>query len=667
MTAAVIDKFLSVWRAVVIAALPLLAVDSVAAPPASAPQDLKTLAARYPCPAAWDAALFFPVRQSDFAPFISDKAWSDINLPGLKKPARLSVTGATIETGWGDATAVVNLRLEGEWEGAPASAELVLRAQLVPDPFVAGTDGSGVARFHVALEAGAGGAWTGHAFGTADLGAEIKKRNVFGSLGKKIEFSLPVPTDFSRQFGMDEEVVLAAGREGWVKLHVKVPLTDIQLKVTQVAPIFVPHGVWLCVRFDGTPEAPVGEVAGTLEEALARYESEAPETGRLLVNSDFVENFVNDFGEREEVLRTATITLVDHGGQLFDSGGDVSVQVWPEGAGSASVTVKPTAFSRDGDFYAGCAYRANAKADLHIHMDPGPTGGFGFVAGANGETSGWIETKMEMTPLEKDGAKALVLAPQFDAGQELVGELRSNGQAKTKIAGGMISCSIPSVGARVAIPVPPDIVPPLTLLANKPIALTPSAAAVPAQEKAPYAIITPVTGTRDAVGWKIDFTLTFATLTQEEAKGRRKTVDDLTDSFARPDLKIGKIEILVGSWAIGPNNDLVKAVLAMIHGGENVFREAQRAGKNIDREAKRGAENVASTARIAVKDTGRELRTARTNVGRELTQGRKILVRNAQSALAAAGKAGNWVAHVIPHPPIPHPHINLPGHIRVRF
>lgn len=644
--------------------VPIFASGVSAAPLEDPTQTQKTLSSRYPSPAAWDAALFFPVQQPAFAPTLTENAPLDVNLPGLSKPARLSVTGATVETDWGLATAVVKLRLDAESAGIPVSAQVTVNAKLVFDTFSQGANGTGLVHFNVDLEAGASATWSGDSFGGIDLSSEIKKRNIFPALGKKIVFSFPIPTDFSRRFGINEEVVLAAGHEGWVKVRVTVPNSELRLKIAQVAPVFVPSGIWLCVRYEGTAESPPGTLPGTLQDALAAYENEAAQTGRLLVNASLVENLMNDLGARPETLRTATIKMIDHDGKLFDSGGDVSVQIWPENNNaSASLVIKPTAFSREGESYVGCAYQANAKADLHIHMDPGPTGGFGMSVGANGDTAGWIETKIDLKVLEKDGAKTLMLVPQFDAGQELVAELRTDGRAKTKIAGQMISCSIPSTGARITFPVPLDVVPPLILLSNKPIALKPLAAAAGNfTMPTAYAVVTPLTATRDVSGWRIDFGVSLKTLTEQEAATTTKTVAALEDSYMHPDLSIGKIEMLVGPWAIGPNNDLVKAVLAMIRAGENVAREAERAGKNIEREAKRGADNVSSTTRIAVIDTGRELRTLRTNITRESTAAGQILYRTPQSALEAAGKGEKWLErHAIPRP-----HINLPGGIRIR-
>src|SRR5438270_10690997 len=119
---------------------------------------------------------------------------------------------------------------------------------------------------------------------------------------------------------------------------------------------------------------------------------------------------------------------------------------------------------------------------------------------------------------------------------------------------------MPSFGVRVSVPVPPDLIPPVNLLSNKPIQLAATGAAGQSSPNIPSALLTPVSAAITGQGYRVDFTVSFVDLTVAEIKERIDAINALVQAPVRPDLAVGKIEVLLGKWALGPNNDLVKIV-----------------------------------------------------------------------------------------------------------
>src|SRR5437762_6249301 len=113
------------------------------------------------------------------------------------------------------------------------------------------------------------------------------------------------------------------------------------------------------------------------------------------------------------------------------------------------------------------------------------------------------------------------------------------------------------------MPTTPDLIPPVPLLTNKAIVLLPPRRGAKPTDSVPCALLTPLDGVSTPEGYRVDFSVGFVALNAVEIKERTDAVNDLLRSPARPEISVGKIEVLLGNWAIGPNNDLVKIVVAI--------------------------------------------------------------------------------------------------------
>jgi hypothetical protein len=616
-------RFLALLTVIVLGARP---VDAVSKPKEPDPLEiLKATAAVYPDPGLWDAAVFLPVPA--IRPFLASLKNTDV-IRG--KPVQLTVVDVDLGPDWGVAQAKVTLRLSGPAGIGPA--EFVVNAQLKFDGFTAVDVGSGTARFHVAVDASA----VAMAGVPGALLTQLTKANAFAALSKDLVFSIPVPLDFSQKIGFDEEFVVRAGTEGWVKVHAKVPDSEFRLKVDMLQPIFVPSGVWLCVRFvKSVKPAESSSSAANLAEALSAYEQQSSQSPKLLVNGGFLATFVNDLATLPDSRRSAKVTVTKADGRLFKSGGDTYVAVWLQNANKASaeLTVKPQADWNGSGLQIACGYHAHANADFHIHADPGPSGGFGTNVGTIADSDGIVKAILMLDTAQSDGASVAFLRPTIDLKQDLTATLRTNGRAKINFAGGWFNCSIPSFGVQVSLPVPPDLIPPITLLTNNCIPLAAGTTPVPIS-----AVITPRGAEATVNGYAITFDAAIVGYTAQECAAREQEIAAIMHSTNKPDLAVGKVDVLIGDWAFGKNNAFVKFVVETVKAAENI----ERAGE------------------IALKDTGRELTVARKNVGRETTKTWHGVRREGGAFVRDVHGAVKATGNIIPHPPIPHPHIDTP-------
>jgi hypothetical protein len=586
---------------------------------------LQEIAARYPDPNLWDVAIFFPLgKATEFIKVLKNK--SITCRIGKNQVLQLTVADADFTSGWGMGIARLNVRISGGTESLGKGAvDIHLKAPLACDGFASDEGGVGRARFHVDLE----GTPQTDDFAMRVLVQQLSDSGAFKALSKTLEFSIPVPIDISEKFGFDDDLILRNKNEGWIKLHARVPDSEFRLKVEAFEPIFVPGGVWLCAHFAGSVQPKKANAStATLQQALQRYEERASKNPKIHVNGHFLEGFANDFAKLPVDHRTATVKVNAHGGRLLKVGGDMFVALWPHDYnGTAKLSVTPKTEWRNDGLHLACSYRVSGNAQLHVHVDPGPSGGLGTSVKTAVDSAGTIKALLQIKSITNEKASSVFVFPRFDPDQNLIADFLTNGIAKINVLGGYFNCFVSSVGVRVTLPAPPDVVPPISLVSSKPIP------PVPIGGNTICGIVTPLGTNTDSSGFEIEFKTAIVSLTPEERAFLDKEVAALTASFGKFDLKVGKIEGLIGDWAIGPNNTFVKFVV----------------------EAVKAPENVRKTLKIAWKDTTRELRTARRNVGREATKSWNDLRREGGAFVrdlhGVASKTGKWIQdHAVPHP-----------------
>ena len=567
----------------------------------------------HPSPRTWDSAVYLPYATPNelLSQFIGTAIVTDIK--GLANVS-LTLTTFKITGGWGEAR--VELGLHAGTSLTKDSADLTVEGKLLYRGYTEKTSGTASAVFGVVLDTPRAAAnVNGKTLTAPDWLTSVAASSAMRLFEDRLTFAIPVTTDYSRRVGYNGETTLKAGDAGTVTVRITAPGTTLHEKIERFAPVLVRSGMWLCVRFEGSPAPKSGVVPTKLEEALAEYESESGPTPKLFVNGNFLEGVVNGLGELSETARTAKAKIVSHRDRLLNTGGDIHAKVWLENDdGGGSLTVTPSAdwkvdendSNKHHALTIAATYASAVSANLHVHVDVGPGGGAGTSVGTRGNSSGKVEGTMKTLllsdkPDPKAPGKVLVLRADFPK-QELKAEVKTDGRLKLKILGGWESIRVPQFGTRVTLPVPYNVVPSIPLLSDAPYpidfaaseTLPEGVAIVPAEgKKIPtHLVVEPGEPIRDPLGYVLPFTVQILALTDEEANQRAAATRAVLLRESRPTIELGKVEVLLAGVAFGPNNDLIKSV-------RNTYETLDKAQRDFVNETEKVAERVGDTVNDA--------------------------------------------------------------------
>jgi hypothetical protein len=607
-------------------------------------------AGEHPTPGTWDAALYLPytVWNDLLGRFVGTEIACDLRgVVGM----RIVLTGIKISGEWGNARVDLNLRAQTSLSGD--SAELVTTGRLLYCGYAEKESGTVSAVFRIDLDPPSQTEKTGaKTFLKPGWLTQLVATGAMKLLEDQLTFALPVPVNFAFPLGYDEETTIRANDEGWVKVHVTAAGATLRQRVERFAPIFVPSGLWLCLQFQGSPKTEVAAAPTKIEDALANYDKEGGDQAKLIVHGKFLEGIVNGLGELSEEARTAKASIIDDGGRLFHSGGDVYAAVWLQNHdGGASLTVNPSAEWKTEGLEVTVAYQALARANLHVHVDPGISGGVGTSVGSRGSSGGIVKGTMKTMLLcdnECLSGKVLALRPDF-RNQELRIEMTTDGRLKLEILGGWESIRVPSFGVRTILPVPHNVLPSIPLLTDAPCAIDLSvskklppglAITLPQKTRLPtHLVIEPTEPTGDPLGYVMPFTVRFDNFTSEEVRKRTAAVDAVLRSEAQPKIEVGKIDVLFAGFAFGSNNEIIKAVA-------NTVETLHKTGKDVEHEVARTADNVEAQVENGAKNTEREVGKFVTHAEREVgnTGGNvaKTTTKAARDIKGAGKKVDKW-------------------------
>jgi len=618
--------------------------------------------AAHPVPSKWDAAVYLPyaVPNDLLGKMEGTKVATDVS--GLAT-ATVTLKGVKVSGDWAEGK--VELELEAGTSLSSDTAGLTVSGRLLYLGFAENRDGTASAAFAVALgEPKANAKISGKTFETPDWLGRYVAAGAMRLLEDQLRFSIPVPLEFSRKFGYTGESLLRTG-EGWIKLNISAPGATLRQEIAEIAPIFVPSGVWLGVDFEegliatappaatATP-APLAPAA--LQAALVAYEKQGGTMPRLFVNGHYLASLVNDIGKLSLAERTATATIAGHGGNLASTGGDIYAKAYLHNDdGGGWLTVAPSATWGPEGLKISCGYEAAARANLHLHVDLGPGGGVGTSVGIRGGTgrqqvTGTVRLRVLQNPKEGQPGSVLALKADF-ANQAVAITAKTDGRFKLKLLGGWASADVPAIGAKITLPVPHNVVPSIPLLSDAPLALhfaesvelptggvlTPSEKGVPT-----HMLIAAGEPEMDAIGCIVPFAVSFETLSKEDAAKRCEAVEAVLRAESQPKIEIGSVEVDLGGIKIGKNNEIIKAVVNTVEtlekAGKDVAREADRAADNVEREAGKVAGNGEREAGWAEKNVEREVGKFSKNAEREVTT-----VTN--EAIAQAGRVAGNIAN----------------------
>ena len=561
--------------------------------------------------------------------------------------ATLTLKKAKVSGDWGEGK--VELELEAGTSVTADTGGLTVSGRLLYLGFADNRDGTSSAAFAVALgEPTVNAKISGKTFEAPDWVGRFAKAGAMRLLEEQLRFAIPVPLEFTRKFGYMGESLLRTGK-GWIKLNISAPGAVLRQEIAEIAPIFVPSGIWLGVDFEegliasatAAPaplkvSAPLAPPA--LQAALVAYEKQGGTMPRVFVNGQYLSSLVNGIGKLSVAERTATATIADHGGNLGSTSGDIYAKAYlHNNDGGASLVVEPAAVWGPDGLKITCAYDASARANLHLHVDPGPGGGVGTSVGIHGGTgkktvSGTLGLQILENPKEDEPGQVLALKANF-ANQAVNITAKTDGRFKLKVLGGWESIRVPQIGATITLPVPHNIVPSIPLLTDAPLPLDfsrstelPNGGVLTPPEKGlpTHMLIVAGDPQMDAIGCVVPFAVSFESYTAEEAAKRRQAVRAVLATEGRPKVEIGKVEIDLGGLQVGMNNDIIKTVVNTVEtvkkAGQDIAEEADRTADNVEREVGKVADNVEREVGRAGNNVEREVGKFSKDVQREVTK-----------------------------------------------
>ena len=210
---------------------------------------------------------------------------------------------------------------------------------------------------------------------------------------------------------------------------------------------------------------------------------------------------------------------------------------------------------------------------------------------------GSVVAKVDPTLLTDETTKvngfspcAVVLLTNFDSNKGHPQSLRlhaeTDGTFKTKLPfHAWLKAKIPKIEVDATLPVPPDILPQIFLAGNRPwpISYPPVgfgfSIVLPSNGLPTHAVLEPLKVAWDEEGYWVDSKFHLVSLTQDEADSQTAAVESLVAQARRPQLKLGSLKITVAG--VGPNNDIVKALVAIGDSISNAYNDAKKTEKNV--------------------------------------------------------------------------------------
>jgi len=601
-------------------------------------------------PARWDAALFLSpaILDTVLGRFVGSSITVD-RLPNV----RLTLRKVATKFDYGKGTVLLSF---GAGFTDADIAQLDATGTLTFAGFSRGKDDdSPRAKFVVSLDSLTPSAkLAGKTLNAGDVAAQLTTVGIKGFLSEYLTFSVPVPLDLAGQVGFDDDLSFRAPA-GQVLVHVTAPGARISRKLTGIKPIFVPAGLWLCADFRRATPDVRGAEGLSLAQRLQAYQQAAKGDARLLVRGSFLAGAINELRTLPLPQRTATIRGVDHQGNLVE--GDATVWVKNDRTNGGHISFAPAAQWTPKGLTVSSDYAAAAHADIGFNFKL-PIGNVGSSAGCKGTSKSDVPIQASFIPVlvsrPPEGpadfsAAALVLKPVFlkeNKLQTLRAHVETDGSFKTRLPfGGWMKTDVPKVEIDVTLPVPSDVLPRLPLLTSEPhrmdfgkslsvrrgVTLTP-----PKDGFATHAIIEPTNADASADGYWVDFKFTLATLSPADAIARKAAIQQILIEKARPKLEIGNIKVSVAG--IGPNNDIIKALMVIGKAISDAYAEARKGERNIEATLSKANRDAERELTKAATNSKKEMKIAERNVGREVGKGAK----NTEKAL---GKAGNDIAN----------------------
>ncbi|SFM85464.1 hypothetical protein SAMN05216573_10510 [Bradyrhizobium sp. Rc3b] len=459
----------------------------------------------------------------------------------------------------------------------------------------------------------------------ASLGADALRLLADTSL---FEFRIPFTDHTALSLGIDETKTEKVNDSGaTLTYRTTLPPSTIEQKFSAWPPLVTPAGIWILARrtekgqIETNP--PPAPDPGALSAAVAALEAKVsamlPQPPakdlELFLSGAAFSDMARRIGSLPSEKRTITIEVIGAAGRLADikwrdkilgeGGAYAELAKPPRGKATLEMSVQDVRWSKNALVLA-LSGQLKASAPVHVHVDPLIGGGAGTDIGIEGSSNNTVIINVKVRALDSQNARFVIVEATPECGT-ITAEVTSDGRLKADFGW----TSVPKIGARMAIPLGREPLPPPLLVDTRPqfVEIAPRD---PDGEKGPWRVrpawgggifhLTEVDGemedARLHAGAKVrvdraapqgesaavkaakeDVAKETRTLLDEWRKVSEAVQDEDTGCNAK-----GNLEVLLGDIAIGPNNEVVKflrnAWNDLVKGpGDN--NEAVKAGQKI--------------------------------------------------------------------------------------
>lgn len=470
---------------------------------------------------------------------------------------------------------------------------------------------------------------------------EWKLQDFWGALAADLAVLLARPDFFEVAIPLSDRVAASLGFDftrteqindvgGTVTYRATMPESIIEERLTFSAPVAMTEGVWLLgrrsqdgqatIRAPAVPDVAVNtlatEIAALEAKVGAALSGKAPagQDLQLFAGRDAFLAIANRIAGLPADKRQVTIQTITRTGRLAEANwrddllgrGGAFAELNGDRAGSAVIGFSPPRASWDnGVLRLALDASARANASIHVHVDPLIGGGVGTTLGIEGSGGGRLAARATPRLYEHQGGKVAALDMRLECG-ELGIDVATDGRLKADF-GWM---SVPRLGARVRMPVGRDPLAPMLLLDARPHfvrmpEIDPDGAGPwtgAFRHRAIRIVASPSLVVSDGAGIRVGATVTLepiviatGTSALEAAEGkvrdeatviarRTKAALDAMQDAARAEINCQskpKVEILLGNFAFGPNNEIVRFFVALGKLPQAALDEARRLGGEL--------------------------------------------------------------------------------------
>lgn len=429
--------------------------------------------------------------------------------------------------------------------------------------------------------------------------------------------TLPLKDRFKLMLGIDRTATETVDKKtgATITYRVTMPPTTIEEKISYAAPIFRPEGIWLLGRSAEEGQdvvqpaqppalaqrdlaAEIGKMQTSLAASTSAFTGDT-DTVSVWINQSILVKAVADFSGIPDSGRQINVQTTAYTGHLdeekwsdkFLGDGGYYAELASADGGHVMLQIgKPTSGWDGGALVAALPLHASINAAVAVHFDPLIGGGVGTSIGLVGSGDGTIKAAFLPSVLTSQDAAVAVLKTKLSC-DAVSASIASDG--KLKIDLGWIS--VPSIGAKMVMPIGRNQIGAAALFDNKPIfvelpASDPRTEADLAKRqamiaKSPWAKVPPVPAItvrvvpRSITGTQAGYTIVAAIEAQplaiertpaalsiakaaveKEAEELDVKVDNLLKSQQPEPTCTGDttIAVLLGPVEIGPNNEVVK-------------------------------------------------------------------------------------------------------------